>query len=195
MAGGSAERFVIILKTEDGPNAMRRKRDAYTEAHDRYYPLVYSAVRVKVDDHNDVEDICQNVFLTFYEKFGEIEAAHHRQWLYGALRLFVLEYYRKKKKREVSEEDIFQDVSLTFVNGFRDTRLLIKEAMSGEGVFDSDDDRILFDLIAVYSYSYAEVGQQMGYTKRQVGYRYRVIVDRIVDGLKKKGINKLEDLL
>lgn len=174
---------------------MYRKRDAYTEAHDRYYPLVFSAVRVKVADKSDVEDICQNIFLKFYEKFDEIEQDHHRLWLYGAMRIFVLEYYRKKKKRAVTEEEIFRDISLTFVNGFRDTRMIIAETMNDDGVFDSDDDRVLFDMIALYNYSYSEVGRQMGYTKRQVGYRYRVIVDRITAGLKKKGINNLEDLL
>jgi RNA polymerase sigma factor (sigma-70 family) len=174
---------------------MYRKRDAYTEAHDRYYLLVFSTVRIKVADRSDVEDICQNIFLKFYEKFEEIEADRHRLWLYGAMRIFVLEYYRKKNKHVISEEEIFSDISLTFVNGFRDARMVIAETIDDEGVFGSEDDRVLFDLIALYNYSYAEVGRQMGYSKRQVGYRYRIIVERIIAGLKKRGIGKLEDLL
>ncbi|MCP4132172.1 MAG: sigma-70 family RNA polymerase sigma factor [bacterium] len=171
---------------------MSRKRDRFTEAHKTYYPLVFSAVQTKVDDVDDSKDICQDVFIKFYEKFDEIE--NHRKWLYGALRLSVLEFYRKRKDT-VDIDDLFADVSLTFVNGFREARIVIAEAIEKMDNFDNDHERALFDLVAVHNYSYSETGRELGLSKRQVEYKYRRIVDRVIDYLDKQGIQNLEDLL
>lgn len=173
---------------------MNHKRDAYTEAHSMYYPIVFSAVHARVDNVDDVLDICQEVFIKFYEKFDEI--ANHRTWLFGALRISTLEYYRKKNKPEVNMDDVFNDMSLAFVNGFRDLRIVISEALENiENFDDYEEEKALLDLVAIYNFSYREAGKQLGFTKRQVEYRYRRIVERILDSLKRKGITNLEDLL
>ena len=92
-------------------------------------------------------------------------------------------------------DDILNGVSLTFVNGLKHARVIISEAIEKGEVFENDTDRTLFDLIAVYTYSYTEAGKELGLTKRQVEYKYTQIVMKIKDHLKKKGINNLEDLL
>ncbi len=173
---------------------MNRKRDIYTEAHNLYYPIVFGAVYTKVNNVDDARDICQEVFLIFYEKFGEIE--NHRKWLFGALRLAVFEFYRKRKKGEALDiDEIFNDVSLTFVNGFRDARIIISEAFENIENFQIEEDKILFDLVAFSNYSYSHVAEHLGLTKRKVEYRYRRIVEKILDYLKSKGIENIEDLL
>ena len=171
---------------------MPNKKDRFTELHDRYYPLVFSTVKTKVESLDDVLDICQEVFIVFFEKLEEVE--NPRKWLYGALRLSVFEYYRKKNS-EANIDEVFEDVSITFVNGFRDARIIIAEALEHEKNFSGDDDRILFDLIAVYNFSYSEAARELGLTKRIVEYRYGRIVERILDSLKRKGIKNLEELL
>ncbi|MFH0976608.1 MAG: sigma-70 family RNA polymerase sigma factor [Spirochaetota bacterium] len=168
------------------------KRDKFTEVYNKYYPLVFSTVHTKVENIDDATDITQEVFISFYEKFSEI--IDHRKWLYGALRFAVLNFY-KKRRDNVNIDDIFNDVSLTFVNGFRHARVIISDAIEKGEVFDDDTDRTLFDLVAVYTYSYTEAGQELGLTKRQVEYKYRRIVDKILDYLKKNGIDRLEDIL
>jgi RNA polymerase sigma factor (sigma-70 family) len=168
------------------------KREIFTEVYNKYFPLVFSTVHTKVDNIDDANDISQEVFIRFYEKFDEIE--DHKKWLYGALRFSVLNYY-KKRRDNVNIDDIFNDVSLTFVNGFRHTRIIISEAIEKGNVFADDEDSTLFDLVAVHTYSYTEAGKELGLTKRQVEYKYRRIVDKILDYLKKNGIENLEDIL
>jgi RNA polymerase sigma factor (sigma-70 family) len=172
---------------------MRNKRDEFTEAHNDYYPLVFSAVFTKVDNIDDVQDICQEVFIKFYEKLDEIE--NRRKWLYGALRLAVLEHYRKKRGSDIDINEVFDDVSLTFVNGFRDARIIIGEAIENSDFFTDDLAREVFDYIAVYNYSYKEAGRHLGLSKRQVEYKYRRVVDAILNSLREKGIKHIEDLL
>ncbi|HNV48562.1 MAG TPA: sigma-70 family RNA polymerase sigma factor [Spirochaetota bacterium] len=171
---------------------LAKLRDRFTETHSQYYPLVFSAVHTKVDNVDDAHDICQEVFIKLYEKFDSVE--NPRKWLYGALRLAVFEYYRRRDPG-TDIDDVFNDVSLTFVNGFRDARIVIAEAMEDMVHFDGEEDKTLFDLIAVHNFSYSQTAKQLGLTKRMVEYRYRRIVESILDALKKKGVGHIEDLL
>lgn len=171
---------------------MAGRKDTFTEIYNGFYPLVFSAVYTKVENIDDTKDICQDVFIKFYEKFDDIE--DHRKWLYGALRLAVFEFYRKKKGN-INIDDLFNDISLTFVNGFRNARIILSEAFDNIENFSNENEKTLFDLIAVYNYSYTEAGKELGLTKRQVEYKYRSIVDRILDYLKKQGIENIGDLL
>jgi RNA polymerase sigma-70 factor, ECF subfamily len=173
-------------------SSMFVKNSRFTELFDIYYPMVFSAVITKVDNPDDAEDICQEVFISMYNKLDEIEDV--RKWLYGTLRYEVLGYYRKKN-RNLSMDDVFDNVALTFVNGFRDTRILIDEVLEKESAGLDETERELLELISIYKYSYEEAGKLTGLTKRQVRYRYGLIVDRVLDSLSKQGIKSLEELL
>ncbi len=172
---------------------MNTKRDSFTEAHARYYSVVFGAVYSKVGNADDAEDICQEVFIKCFEKFDEIENV--RKWLFGALRLSVFEFYRRKERRDIDIDEVFGDLSLTFVNGFRDARIIISEAIENIENIRSNEDRLIFDLVAVHNFSYSRAGKQLGLTMRKVEYRYRKIVDEILLYLKEKGIEEIEELL
>lgn len=171
---------------------MTEKKNIFTDAVNNYYPLVFSTVYTKINNADDAYDICQEVFIKFFEKFDTIE--NHRKWLYGALRLALFDHYRAKDKSAVMD-DIFKDVGLTFVNGFRDARIIINEVIESGETFDTEEDKILFDLIAINNFSYSQAGSQLGFTKRQVQYRYGVIVQKILDQFSRRGIKHIEDLL
>ena len=171
---------------------VENKTNTFTEIYSDFYTLIFSTVYSKIGNIDEAKDICQDVFIRFFENYDKIR--DRRKWLYGTLRNAVLEFFRKQKGN-VDINDVFKDVSLTFVNGFRDARIIISEAFENMENFDSEDDKVLFDLVAVYNYSYTEAGKEMGLTKRKVEYKYRRIVDNIMDYLKKKGISDIEDLL
>ncbi|MFH0976494.1 MAG: sigma-70 family RNA polymerase sigma factor [Spirochaetota bacterium] len=171
---------------------MADKKNSFTDAVNSYYPLVYSAVYTKVNNVDDAYDVCQEVFIKFFEKFDEIE--NHRKWLYGALRLAVFDHYRARDK-SAKIDDIFKDVGLTFVNGFRDARIIINEIIESTDTFDTEEDKVLFDLIAINNFSYSQAGSQLGLSKRQVQYKYGLIVQKIMDQFSRKGIKHIEDLL
>jgi RNA polymerase sigma-70 factor (ECF subfamily) len=167
-------------------------RDTYTEAFAGYYQMVFNAVYTKVGNIADTEDICQEVFIALYRHIAEVE--NIRKWLYGTLKNAVLHYYRDKKySKKEDVDELFQDVSLTFVNGFRDTRIIISEAI--EESVKSEEDRMLVDLIAFHNYSYSETAKLMGFTKRRVEYRYTQIAKEILRRLNERGIKNIEDIL
>jgi RNA polymerase sigma-70 factor, ECF subfamily len=165
----------------------------FAEAYNNLYPVVFSTLYSKLGNVDDAEDLCQELFIKLYDKLDEIE--NKRKWLYGAMRIEVMAFFRKKKPGAVDIDDVFDDASLTFVNGFRDTRIMIQDAIEDMDNFKDETDRALFDLVAVKNFSYEEAGSQLGFSRRQVRYRYGLIVERLIDYFRKRGINGLEDLL
>ncbi len=145
----------------------------------------------KVGNKDNASDICQEVFLILYEKFEEVENV--KKWLYGTLRNVVLRFYEKKSNSDVNIDKIFDDISLTFVNGFRESRIVINEAI--ENIELTDEESLILNYIAFSNYSYSNVSRIMGLTKRQVGYKYLGIVKKILKYLEGKGIRNIEDLL
>jgi RNA polymerase sigma-70 factor (ECF subfamily) len=168
-----------------------KKKVEFTEFYADYYQIVYGTIYSKISNADDVDDLVQEVFMHFYARMDGIE--NRRSWLFGAINNVLSNYYRKKKKFS-SEEDIsnyLSDVSLTFVNGFRDTRIIIDDAVR----LLPEPDRIIFDLIAVQNLTYDMAARHLGQTRRQVEYRYSQIVKEIRNFLNAKGIKNIEDLL
>lgn len=170
----------------------RNSRD-FAEIYSDLYPLVYSVVYSKIGNADDAGDITQDVFTRYYEKMGGVE--NPRTWLLGAMRIEVLIYYNKKHGEEVNVEDLFEDMNLAFVNGFRDARLIIQDALEDMDNFNGEREKVLFDLIAVSNFTYVEAGQALGMSLHQVKYRYGLIVRRLIESLNRRGIRNLEDLI
>lgn len=167
------------------------RNERFTRIYAEYYVLIFNSLYAKIGNESDVRDICQEVFLIMYEKLEEIQDP--RRWLFGTLRNVTLRYYEKKRKSADDIDHVFDDISVTFVNGFRDTRIIIGDAMENAGL--TEEERLLLDYIAVYGYSYARTGDIMGLSKRQVGYKYLGAAKKVLDELRKRGVERVEDLL
>jgi RNA polymerase sigma-70 factor (ECF subfamily) len=168
-----------------------KKRDRFTVLFTDHYPAVYNAVCLKVGSPADAEDICQEVFLALHHHLDEVENV--RAWLFGTLRNMVLQYFRKKYRSNDEIDALMNDAALTFVNGFRDTRIIIGDVINE--VVTDDHERNIFELVALHNYSYNETASVMGITKRMVDYKFNMIAKKIIARLKEKGISQLEDLL
>lgn len=165
----------------------QRQNDAYTEAYLDYYPLVFNSIYTRVSNPEDTKDICQEIFTIFLEKFDTIE--NKRLWLLGTLKNVVMQYYQKKR---IKIEDI-DDIELAFVNGMRDIRMIIKDAI--ENAECDEIERLMLDMIAINNMSYNDVAVTLGLTRRQVEYKYGLVVDRILRYLKTRGIEDIKALL
>jgi RNA polymerase sigma factor (sigma-70 family) len=174
-------------------NIISDKTNKFTDLYSDFYSMVYHGIYAKIRDADLSGDLTQEVFTRFYEKMDEVE--YPRKWLLGTLRFVLLEHYQKNRAGTVDIDEIFYDENILFVNGFRDTRIVLREAFDASENYRDEKDRIIYELIAIKKYTREEVSRLMGLTKKQVHYKYKAVVDRIVEYLKKKGINKLEELL
>lgn len=175
----------------EGKKRSKKRREEFSKAYLEYFPLLFNTLLTKVGNRDSANDICQEVFIILYEKFDEVE--NIRKWLYGALKYAVLRYYEKNQVKDVDIDKIFDDENLIYVNGFKDTRIIIDEAI--ENIKLTEEERLILEYVAYNNYSYTNAGKILGLSKRQVGYRYLDIVERILEYLQENGIENIEDLL
>lgn len=172
------------------------KKSEFLKAYSDYYPLVLSILRYRLKNSEDAEDICQDLFVSFYNKFDEIR--DRRKWLMGAIRFEVLNHYRNKGTAvfEASDIDAYrEDEKLAVENIFRDARIVINEAIENMENFRDEKEKILFDLIALYGFTHEQAARQLGLTKKQVEYKYARTARTIMLYLRKKGISTMGDIL
>ena len=165
----------------------------FTKIYNEYYGIVFSVAYHRMGNIDAAKDVCQEVFTRFFMKMDEVENA--RRWLLSALKLVMLEHFRKNGAGTADIDDIGDDINFSFVNGFDDARIILEETFSTMELFGDEKGKNLFDLIAIYHYTYKETGAELGMSERQVKYQYRKTLDRIVDHLRSRGIRSLEDLI
>jgi RNA polymerase sigma factor (sigma-70 family) len=166
---------------------------SFTDLYNEYYTVIFSAAYSKTRNTETAKDITQEVFTRFFAKMDEIE--NHRRWLLAALKYVMFEHFKKNSLSDVDITELNDDISLSFVNGFRDSRIIIEEALENMDNFGDETGKVAFDMITMYHFTYKEAGAQLGLTERQVRYRYAHIVSNLVGYFKTKGIKGLEDLL
>ena len=163
------------------------KDKIFTALYRDFFPAVNGSIYTKVGNRDTAADLAQEVFTDLFERMENIQ--NIRAWLFEAVKNRIIDYYKKQSNRP---EFAIEGLNLTFVNGFRDTRIIIQEAIAG---ITDGASMVLFDLIAVRFYTYREAAKETGLLVHQVRYRYNQIIKTILENLKNKGINSLEDLL
>lgn len=71
----------------------------------------------------------------------------------------MIKHYKKRNPDAVDPERLFQDVGLSFVNGFRDARIIINQVIEDLDNLSGEEDAVLFDLIAIRNFTYEEAGK------------------------------------
>lgn len=174
-------------------NIISDKVKKFTEIYTSFYPLIFNGIYSRIRNEDISGELAQEVFTRFYEKIDEVEQP--RKWLLGALRFVLLEYYKKNSHYSIDIEEVLFDTNIQYTNGFRDTRLILQDAFDATENYNDETERVIYNMVAIQNYTYEEVAGLLGMTKRQINYRYRLVVDRIIDYLKKRGIKNLEELL
>jgi len=79
---------------------MRNQR--FTETYEQYKNLIMKIVFDRSGDSHLAEDICQQVFVSFYQRMDDINENFCKAWLMLAARNAVIDYQRKKRFRKES---------------------------------------------------------------------------------------------
>jgi RNA polymerase sigma factor (sigma-70 family) len=172
---------------------LNKRNSEFIEIYNDYYSLIFGSVCMRINSIDDAEDITQEIFIRFFNKMDEVD--NPRKWLLGAMRMVLFEFYKKKRDDVLDIDEVFTDVSLTFINGMKEQRLIISDILEDDSTFGNNQNRLIFDLIAIQRYTMEAAAKELGLSRDQVKYRYGVINKNILILLRKKGITNLEDLL
>lgn len=85
------------------------KERLYKEYRDK----VFGYIRSRVNNREDAEDLCEDVFLKAYRSSEEYdgERASIGTWIYSITRNTVIDYYRRSRPAEELPEDLSDDTS------------------------------------------------------------------------------------
>lgn len=80
-------------------NAVAGDSSAFGELYDRYHPMIYRFIAVKVARREDAEDLTHQVFLAAWQNIARYKDLGHpfSSWLYRIARNQVIDHYRAKK--------------------------------------------------------------------------------------------------
>jgi RNA polymerase sigma-70 factor (ECF subfamily) len=173
-----------------------QKVENFTKHYHTFYSLVFSVVYSRINNYHDAEDICQEVFIRFYRKLNEID--NPRKWLFGCLRIVVLDFYKKRNRDHEDLDSLLNDIDMGYVNGFKEARVVISQIIdeiSGECSENENQDASIFQLVAVHRYRITEAAKHLKLSYKQTRYRYNRICEKILSRLREKGIKELGDLL
>jgi RNA polymerase sigma-70 factor (ECF subfamily) len=78
---------------------------ALAQVHEQYYDAIYRYMSFRVNDLQTAEDLTSEVFIRFLHAIQQKKAPQNtiRGWLYGTASLILKEYYRKKKRTQLTE--------------------------------------------------------------------------------------------
>lgn len=73
--------------------------DALRVLYERYYPLVWQYIKLKVTQAEDVDDICSQVWKKVLDKITQLKKPRcFSSWLYRLVDYQVIDYYRQQKR-------------------------------------------------------------------------------------------------
>lgn len=86
--------------------AVKGNSQAFGLLYDRYQPMIYRFVAVKVSRREDAEDLTHQVFLSAWQNIAGYRDLGHpfSSWLYRIARNQVIDHYRSRKMTEISLE-------------------------------------------------------------------------------------------
>jgi RNA polymerase sigma-70 factor, ECF subfamily len=167
--------------------------ERFTEFYNKYYSSIFSFVVSKTDNYDASEDICQEVFSRFFSLMDSVNQP--RAWLYGTAKNVMGDYYRERGKTFEDIESMISDDNLKYTNDCHDARMIITEILDSPDVFESETERSLFELVAIYDYSFKEASSHLGIKYHNARYMFQQTGKRIAGKLRERGITELEDLL
>jgi RNA polymerase sigma factor (sigma-70 family) len=68
---------------------------AFEEVYNRYWPLLLSFAKRKLDDDDQAKDVIQEVFVRLYEKMGSLYNESLRSFLYTSVQNRILNVYSR----------------------------------------------------------------------------------------------------
>lgn len=175
----------------------KNNRKKFQNLYEQHYAYVLAVVYARTNNRHTAEDICQEVFVRLHDNIDKIEEGKHRSWLKTALRFEISNFINKKSQKVSDNTESETEMVTMTVKQSHDTELkiVLQEAIENEKNYESDEEKNIFNLVAIYGYSYQEAGRELGLSKRQIGYKYNQIAKKIMEDLRQRGVGDIGDLL
>jgi RNA polymerase sigma-70 factor (ECF subfamily) len=168
----NSEEAVLVRRVQ------ARDEIAFKEIVERYQTKVFSIIFGILRNHNDAEDIAQQVFAKIYFSIGNFDfRSSLLTWIYKITVNECYDYLRKKRVRKlVYESDFSEDDSLRMENSesARDQRPSVATTLEKRDLIGkllskvSEEDRSLIMLKEVEGHSVEELAEMTGMNENTI---------------------------
>ena len=161
------------------------KRNEFSMIVSQYSETLYWKIRRMVLDHDDADDVLQNVFVKAWNNFESFQnKSKISTWLYRIAINESLDFLRRQKKFQVVNAD--ESVSMAnrlmaddYFDGDR-AQALLQEAIARL----PDVQRAVFNLRYYDEMKYSEISKILGTTEGALKASYHIAVGKISEYLK-----------
>ncbi len=174
----------------------KKKRESFISSYRKYFPVIFHRIQKSIGNKEDIEDICHEVFIEFFNKLEDINEP--LKWLMAVAKNKIALYYRKNNIKPEEPLDLLNpenNRSVSVTDTAKEARILLSQEIENPDNYADETDRIVFELIAIFKYSYKQAAAQLGLTRRQIVYRYKKIIKKMISNLRAKGITDIKDIL
>ena len=141
----------------------------FKEIYDSNYKLVYFCVANFVKNKLDIEEIVNDVFISFYNHINNINIEGSiKYYLTRSAKNSCLNFLKKKERKELSIESKYIENS-TYVELKYNDNSIFEDI---KNILDEEEYNIIFNYI-VMGYSLVEISSLMNVSKNTVKSKYR----------------------
>jgi RNA polymerase sigma factor (sigma-70 family) len=175
-------------QTGDSPKVISESQEyRFRKIYSDHYAYLMNVIAHRVRNEHDAEEICQNLFVALYRKIDEVEDPG--KWLRASVGYEILSYLRNKKRHDgVPLDDVGEKEDPSGEKAQDEMSIIIRDAIADRNNFGSDQEMVLFNLIAVNKYTYADAARELGVSRRQAEYGYGKASQHLMEYLRSKGI-------
>lgn len=172
------------MNLEESLYLARTDNSAFKEIYDLTINRVYSFVLLRTKDKETALDICQNIYLSFWQSLGKFRYMgdpHFYAFLFTIARREISREWRGRSGQTVDIEQIF-DIPAD-PEEHEDYRLLLKELENLK-----EEERLCLELRYFEDLKFKDVGETLGISENYA----KVLHHRAIKKLQQKLKNKLE---
>ena len=162
------------------------KNKKFEEYFQKYQDFVMKIVMDKTGSYHDAEEICQQVFISFYVNMDSVSDDLVKAWLIRCTRNAIVDHYRKaSKQREIimdTTETAFGNIAVSKDTEFSEIRLdnldLMGRVLRTVKAVNPQWYDVLF-MNCIEGLSYAEMAERLGVSEtvlRARLYRARLFI-------------------
>lgn len=144
------------------------KEKKFTEVFHEYNRLIRKMVISKTGDELLAEEICQQVFLNYFEKMDYIEEDLIRPWLLLTTKNMICDYFRKQKIRKNTQSvSSVEDVMVVYEDNTERIVSKLSHTMLTERILESlyadkpEWYEVIMD-VCILQMSYEEAARHLG---------------------------------
>lgn len=144
------------------------KEKKFTQVFNKYNKLIRKVVLDRTGDWNLAEEVCQQVFLNYFQNMDNLENDMIQPWLMHCAKNMVRDYYRKQKIRNnFKSVEMLSDIEIIRRDN---TERLIKN-MVGSQLMNSIMEELyeykrewhdIIEAVCIFEMSYEEAAKRLG---------------------------------